>query len=483
MITKEHFDLSNYALKVFSENVFLSSMSRYFTKRVDNKLRAFAGVTYDPRRKQYVVYYNSDMLLYAQKNMEEKKFELFVRDLITHEMLHPGQGHFKESRELVKKQNDLKERFKDMKGSERLRAKAEFRKINVAMDLTINHYLREGLDQDIPVVPSKSNPEGKIRCCFPEQFGVPEGMTSQWYYENIKDAGADAMNEAADRLEKMEKDGTIDKMIEDLMEAGDTLDDHSGMTVDSDGGSPSGNGSGEQNGSGDGEGGDAEEFDSSWADSILKETVQQSILKARRAPGNKQFGNMPASLIRDLNKLAGFAQIDWKTYFSYFCRGKSRGEKRKCNSIINRRYPEMFAGSVRIRRPRIAVAYDQSGSVSDQMLSALDVQIQSLSALVDFTIIPFDCTVDEDNITEHKKGHIYKLERTRSGGTNFDAPTDWVNQNAQKFDGFIIATDMCAPQPGPSLVPRLWLTIEGCNGSCGWTPTEVLIEISPEDMK
>ena len=43
------------------------------------------------------------------------------------------------------------------------------------------------------------------------------------------------------------------------------------------------------------------------------------------------------------------------------------------------------------------------------------------------------------------------------GGTDFDAPTDYVNQRGD-FDGHILLTDLCAPKPKPSKVQRMWMT-------------------------
>ena len=42
------------------------------------------------------------------------------------------------------------------------------------------------------------------------------------------------------------------------------------------------------------------------------------------------------------------------------------------------------------------------------------------------------------------------------GGTDFDAPTDYVNKRS--FDGHIIVTDMFAPKPKRSNCQRMWIT-------------------------
>ena len=44
------------------------------------------------------------------------------------------------------------------------------------------------------------------------------------------------------------------------------------------------------------------------------------------------------------------------------------------------------------------------------------------------------------------------------GGTDFNAPTKWVNTRTSEFDGLIVLTDMEAPKPVACKVPRLWGT-------------------------
>ena len=62
----------------------------------------------------------------------------------------------------------------------------------------------------------------------------------------------------------------------------------------------------------------------------------------------------------------------------------------------------------------------------------------------------------EEHVFEWKKGKRYKAERVRYGGTDFDAPTKWVNE--RNFDGHIVLTDMMAPKPVTSKCKRLWVT-------------------------
>jgi predicted metal-dependent peptidase len=92
------------------------------------------------------------------------------------------------------------------------------------------------------------------------------------------------------------------------------------------------------------------------------------------------------------------------------------------------------------------------------MLQLFYAELDNLAKLASFTIIPFDCNVAEDKIYVWKKGERRPWERVLSGGTDFDAPTEYVNKN--KFDGHIILTDMYAPKPKPSHCRRMWMTDE-----------------------
>jgi predicted metal-dependent peptidase len=70
--------------------------------------------------------------------------------------------------------------------------------------------------------------------------------------------------------------------------------------------------------------------------------------------------------------------------------------------------------------------------------------------------VPFDTRVAEDKVYVWKKGKAHKTERVMCGGTCFDAPTKYVNE--QNFDGHIILTDLMAPKPIRSKCQRMWMT-------------------------
>ena len=99
---------------------------------------------------------------------------------------------------------------------------------------------------------------------------------------------------------------------------------------------------------------------------------------------------------------------------------------------------------------------DRSGSVDNGMLAAFFTELNKLASLAEFTVIPFDTHVAEDKVFTWKKGENRTWERVLSGGTCFEAPTDYVN--SREFDGHIVLTDMYAPKPKASKCQRMWMT-------------------------
>ena len=148
--------------------------------------------------------------------------------------------------------------------------------------------------------------------------------------------------------------------------------------------------------------------------------------------------------------------VDWKKVLRYFVKTSQRANKASTMKRINRRYPYIHAGRKTSRTANIAISIDQSGSVSDEMLAAFYAELNKLSSIAEFTVIPFDDRVFEEKIFVWKKGETRKRERVLYGGTNFDPPTDYVNQH--NFDGHIVLTDLCAPKPKASKCQRMWMT-------------------------
>ena len=101
-----------------------------------------------------------------------------------------------------------------------------------------------------------------------------------------------------------------------------------------------------------------------------------------------------------------------------------------------------------------------SGSVHDGMMALFFSELEKLTKFVSVTVVPFDTRVEDSLVYEWKQGASHAFERVMCGGTDFNAPTKWVNDKG--FDGHIILTDMAAPKPIASKCQRMWVTTSDC---------------------
>jgi predicted metal-dependent peptidase len=94
------------------------------------------------------------------------------------------------------------------------------------------------------------------------------------------------------------------------------------------------------------------------------------------------------------------------------------------------------------------------------MLEAFFAELNSLAKIATFTVVPFDTEVDPKLVYTWKKGMNRRKERVKYGGTDFDAPTKYVNDEG--FDGHIVLTDLQAPKPITSRCQRMWMSTREC---------------------
>ena len=232
-----------------------------------------------------------------------------------------------------------------------------------------------------------------------------------------------------------------------------------------DGGSGSGEG-----GEGDGEGEEPGSFDdhSGWDDNadspqqqaanqMAKERLKNAMKDAAQEASQsaKGWGSVSGEVKQEILKRLE-TKVDWKKVLRYFIKTSQRASRRSSVKRINKRYAYIHPGKKVQRQAKIAIAIDQSGSVSDEMLEAFFGELNSLAKLAEFTVVPFDTHVDESKVYVWKKGKQQKAERVLCGGTCFNAPTEYVN--SQNFDGVIILTDMEAPKPKACKAQRMWMT-------------------------
>lgn len=203
----------------------------------------------------------------------------------------------------------------------------------------------------------------------------------------------------------------------------------------------------------------------------LKEILEQASKEANRS---NNWGTVSSEVRKEIQKFLN-PSIDWKKMLRYFIKTSRKANKRSTIRRLNKRYPRIHSGTKVTRVANIAISIDQSGSVSDVMLASFFSELNNLSKLATFTVVPFDTEVDDDKVFVWKKGENRDWERVLCGGTCFNAPTKYVNE--RDFDGHIVLTDMYAPKPIPSKCQRMWITDENGKSHSYFDTKEIVVAI------
>jgi predicted metal-dependent peptidase len=417
------FDLNNHIVDLLRDEPFFSALSRKMEK-VASKSVPTAGVRFNDDKCRFELYYNPDFM--AEMLNQDIKY---VKGVLLHEFYHIMLLHV----------------------TTRLPGGKMTKKWNIATDLAINSELtvfaRDPESETGYSVESSLLPLDKA--CIPTvgpfvKFGPH--LSAEEY-----------MTLLPDNDEQEEGDGQSGK--------------GQGDEGDSEGSSSS---SSDEPGEGDSEGsspdtGDGNGFDdhSDWGDSdgtdekrkIAEERLKESIKEAFVEAQSKGFGSVSASMRRVIKEVIT-PKVNWRAVLRSFVKASQRADKSSTIKRLNRRYAYIHPGKKAKRQAKIAVSIDQSGSVSDSMLTAFYSELEKLAQLAEFTIVPFDTEVSEEHVHVWKKGERHQKVRYMHGGTCFNAPTKWVNENS--FDGHIVLTDMEAPKPVSSKCQRMWMTTKAC---------------------
>ena len=266
---------------------------------------------------------------------------------------------------------------------------------NIATDLSINSHL-------------SNLPDGCVKPGQGPYKDYPEGRSAEWYYAYLKEESKNNPQFAEEASEGQ-------------------FDDHDGWEA-------------------------VPEQVKAMARERLKENIKKAAEESARS---SSWGSVSHDVRRDImNRIQ--TKVDWRKVLRYFIKTSQRANRQSSMKRINRRYPYIHAGRKTSRTAKIAISIDQSGSVSDEMLNMFFNELNKLAKYAEFTVVPFDTEVFEDKVYNWKKGESKKWGRVLSGGTCFDAPTEYVNKRS--FDGHIILTDLMAPKPKASKCQRMWMT-------------------------
>ena len=394
------FNLNDHIFRLLQREPFFAALSRRIEKQ-ESKNIPTAGVRVNPETGYFEMMYNPDFfegLNDAQRaGVLMHEFYHLVFEHVTGRLPDELAGVFTNNGNVPKEKAEL------------------FKLWNIATDLSINCMI--GKDK-LPEM-----------CCFPgtKPFeDLPADQSGEWYYEQLK------------------------KKVEEQNAGGSGDGEGEGSEGGQGGFDPDSAGQFDDHGAWGGEA--CDEATKEIAKERLKEAMKDAVSEASKTNG---WGTVSSSVRKEImEKLS--TKVDWRKVLRWFVKCSQRSNKRSTPRRLNKRYAYVHPGRKVERVANIAISIDQSGSVSDEMLAAFYAELNKLSEIATFTVIPFDTNVAEDKVYVWKKGEKRKRERVLYGGTCFNAPTEFVNKG--KFDGHICLTDMCAPKPKPSKCPRMWMT-------------------------
>jgi len=394
------FNLNDHVYRLLQSEPFFAALSR----RIDKKVGPIptAGVRVN-EEGHFEMLYNPDF--FADLSDEQRT------GVLVHEFYHLVFEHVT---------GRLPDELAACMGGKPSAAERQLFKLwNIAADLSINYHI--GAD---------NLPEN---CCIPggQMFeDMPGDMSAEWYYDQLK-------KKMKEQEEKNQENGQ-------------------------------GEGEGGEGQPGDFDPDQAEQFDShdDWnqgeatpeqqaAMDIAKERLKETMKDAANEASQRGWGTVGASCRKEIMDRIT-SKVDWRKVLRYFVKTSQRANKKSTPKRLNRRYAGIHPGRKVKRTANIAISIDQSGSVSDQMLAMFYAELNKLSDIASFTVVPFDTTVAEDKVFVWKKGQNHPKMRYCYGGTCFEAPTAYVNKNS--FDGHIVLTDMEAPKPKSSKCQRMWMT-------------------------
>ncbi len=408
------FDLNDRIAKLLIDEPFFAALSRNLPKRQDDSIPT-ACISVDLETGRYEMLYNNAFFSGLTETQQ--------RGVLKHEFYHVVFEHVTRRRP-ADTSPDAQKLW------------------NHATDLAINSHLKGEL------------PEGVLMPGEGVYKDLPLGESADWYLAHMPKAGSnnesgggDGGGDGGDEQQGQQNKGDENK--DDQGKSNGSGDEGEEDNKDS-----QGNGSGDGGGH-DGWGGEG----NSEAEQMARQRLKEDVKKAAQEAATKGWGTVSSSAKKDiLDRLE--AKVDWRKVLRYFIKTSQRSHRSSSIKRINKRYAYIHPGKRVKRNAKVAIAIDQSGSVSDQMLAAFFSELNKLATLATFIVVPFDTQVEESKVYEWKKGQNKKAERVLCGGTCFEAPTKWANEN--NVDGLIILTDMEAAKPSRCKAQRLWMTTKAC---------------------
>ena len=195
-------------------------------------------------------------------------------------------------------------------------------------------------------------------------------------------------------------------------------------------------------------------------DEIRRQQVRRAYHEAVRQGGSKARGYIPGNLLSEIDRLLEKKDpvTNWKAYLRRFIAASATVITKK----TKRKESNRFVGMPGLKfnpKHKLLIAVDTSGSVSDKELANFMAELEFISkAGTKMTVLHCDAGIA--NIEEYSKKTSIKVYGR--GGTDFDPPVRYLNNNKTKYTCLIYFSDgECCPPSIKTTKPILWVMTRG----------------------
>ncbi len=286
----------------------------------------------------------------------------------------------------------------------------------------------------------------------PEQYGLPSGQHYEWYAKRLCEMGVhrdgDKPSEGNSCTNKQKGEDVSEPSKEGNNQAQNisqgSLGPEQGQSL-------------EQRLAED----DGADYTALWEEDSFQSRLITDIVQS-----TTQWGSIPGYMV-ELIKKAADGKIDYRNVLRAF-RSSILSQKRCLTRMRpSRRFGFEQMGSRYDFVTRLLIAIDTSGSVGSEELGRYFRIITTFFkyGVQEIDVLMFDCTVQGKPIKlDEAKKNKQELEVKGRGGTNFQAPIDYVKEYPN-YDGLIIITDGYAetPEVPPHLSTKLLWVIDNEN--------------------
>ena len=268
----------------------------------------------------------------------------------------------------------------------------------------------------------------------PEDFGLPQGQYYEWYANRLNDMvqGQQSQSQGEEQSQDQNQGG------------GQGQKQETDSTEKSAESATSGTDS-EDSGENDKMGGKSKGTDYT---SLWEEDQFQARLITDLVQSTTQWGSLPGDMV-ELIKKAAEGKIDYRGALRTF-RSSILSQKRRLTRMRpSRRFGFEQMGSHYDFTTRLLIAIDTSGSVGSDILGRYFRIITTFFkyGIQEIDVLMFDHEVQGMPIKlDEAKKNKQEFKVKGRGGTDFQAPVDYVKENPN-YDGLIIITDGYAPTP------------------------------------